>query len=423
MQLVLDSPIKKLLTLALVIGISASYLVLAGCNFVASRLGSRSLENRLQLAVRLAPDNAEYHDSLGHLLYGNNQPERAIEQYRIATLLNPHEANYWIDLSSLESSPPNDAEEISTMDRAIQADPRNPLVAMDAADFFLVRGQTGKALREFRVLIEGDPAQAYKALQHCLHIADVDTILSVSLPPQPAAYLAFLDLLTTQNDSAGAAKVWQGLMSLGHSVDTSRALLYTDYLLSHREVSHAGQVWNETMALNTLSSYLPGQDNLIVNPSFDFDILNGGFDWRYHRHPNVEVALDVSDFHAGHRSLAVTFDGPGISETGISQFIPLEPGNEYEFSAYFKSDKMDGAGGPRLTIEDAYSGANYFQTDELKSSEMWREVSGDFKTPPDAQLVVLRLVRTPAGSPIRGKLWLDNFRLAKKTNISDPGGY
>jgi carbohydrate binding protein with CBM4/9 domain/tetratricopeptide repeat protein len=422
MQLVLDSPAKKLLTLALVIGTTASYFVLTGCNFIASRLGSRSLETRLQLAVRLAPDNAEYHDSLGHLLYRNNQPERALEQYRIATHLNPHDANYWIDLSSLESSPPNDAEQVRAMDRAVQADPKNPLVAMDAADLFLVRGQTEKALREFRVLIEGDPAQAYKALQHCLHIADVDTILRVSLPPEPAAYLAFLDLLTTQNDSAGAAKAWETLVKLGHSIDTSRALLYTDYLLSHREVAHAGQVWNETMALNNLSSYLPGQDNLIVNPSFDFDILNGGFDWRYRRHPNVEVALDASDFHAGHRSLAVTFDGPGISDTGISQFIPLDPGTEYEFSAYFKSDKMDGAGGPLLTVEDAYSGVTYFQSDALKNSDIWKEVSGDFTTPLDAQLVVLRLVRIPAGSPIRGKLWLDNFRLAKKASPTESGG-
>jgi Carbohydrate binding domain/Tetratricopeptide repeat len=421
MQLVLDSPIKKLLTLVLVIGTTASYLLLTARNFVASHLAGSSLESRMQLAVRLEPGNAEYHNSLGHSLYKNNQPQRAIEQYRIATRLNPHDANYWIDLSSLESTPPSDAEQINAMDRAIQADPKNPLVAMDAADFFLVRGETEKALKEFRVFIEADPAQAYKALQHCLHIADVETILEQSLPPQPAAYMAFVDLLTTQNDSAGAAKAWDALVKLGHSIDTSRALLYTDYLITHREVSHARQVWSETIALNNLPSYLSGQDNLIVNPSFDFDILNAGFDWRYRRHPNVDVALDASDFHAGHRSLAVTFDGPGISDTGISQFIPLDPGTEYEFSAYFKSDKMDGAGGPLLTVEDAYSGVTYFQSDALKNSDIWKEVSGDFTTPLDAQLVVLRLVRIPAGSPIRGKLWVDNFRLAKKTIISDLG--
>jgi tetratricopeptide (TPR) repeat protein len=416
MQLVLDSPIKKLLTLVLVTGAAASYLALTARNLVASYLGNSFLENRRQLAVRLAPDSAEYHNSLGHSLYQNNQPQRAIEQYRIATRLNPHDANYWIDLSSLESTVPSDAEQMNAMDRAIQADPKNALVAMDAADFFLVRGETEKALKEFRVLIEADPTQAYKALQHCLHIADVHTILKQSLPPQPAAYLAFVDLLTSQNDSAGAAKAWDALVKLGHSIDTSRALLYTDYLIAHREVSQARQVWSETIALNNLPSYLSGQDNLIVNSSFDFDILNAGFDWRYRRHPNVDVALDASDFHAGHRSLAVTFDGPGISDTGISQFIPLDPGTEYEFSAYFKSDKMDGAGGPILTVEDAYSGVTYFQSEELKNSDIWKEVSGDFTTPLDAHLVVLRLVRIPAGSPIRGKLWVDNFRMAKKSN-------
>ena len=72
MQLVLDSPIKKLLTLALLMGTTASYLALSTRNFVASRLAGSSLESRLQLAVRLAPDNAEYHNSLGHLLYRNN---------------------------------------------------------------------------------------------------------------------------------------------------------------------------------------------------------------------------------------------------------------------------------------------------------------------------------------------------------------
>jgi len=414
MHIDLDSPVKRLLTMALVIGAALSYLAITARNFVASRFAMSSLENRLQLAVRLVPDNAQYHNSLGHLLYKNGQPQQAFEQYRIATSLNRHNADYWIDLASMASTSLDNGAQATAMDRAIQADPKNPLVASDAADFFLVRGEAEKALREFRVLIEEDSTNAYKALQHCLHIADVDTILKESLPPQPAAYLTFVDLLITKNDSLGAAKAWDALVRLGHPVDTARALLYVDYLISQRDVSHAGQVWNQVMALNNLPSYLPGSDNLIVNPSFDSDIMNGGFDWRYRRHANVDVALDPSAFHTGHRSLAVTFDGPGIAETGISQLIPADPGTEYEFSAYFKSDKMDGAGGPRLTIEDAYSGATYFQSDELKNSELWREVSGNFTIPLDAKLVALRLVRVPPESPIRGKLWIDNLHLAKK---------
>ena len=404
-----------MLTLALGIAAAALYLGLATRNFLAFHFSGSSDLRRLQLALRLAPDNAEYHDALGRVLYARGDLPRAFEQYRIATSLNPHDAQFWINLSSLEPMFAGDVGQATAMDRAVQADPRNPLVAFDAADFFLVRGETGKALREFRVLIEGDSTQAYNALQHCLHIADVDTILKESVPPQPAAYLAFIDLLTTKNDSAGALKAWEALVRLGHPLDTSRALPYVDYLISHRDIAHAVQAWNETISLNNLPSYVTGGDNLIVNSGFDSDILNGGFDWRYRRHANVEVALDPSNFHAGHRSLAITFDGPGISDTGIFQLIPVSPGAEYEFSAYFKSDKMDGAGGPHLALQDAYTGVDLFQTDELKNSDVWKEVSGDFTTPLDAQLVALRLVRIPPDSPIRGKLWLDNFRLVKKT--------
>jgi hypothetical protein len=203
-------------------------------------------------------------------------------------------------------------------------------------------------------------------------------------------------------------------VQLRQPVDTQRALQYINYLISEHDVSQARRVWTETIELNGLSSYLTGRENLVINPSFDADILNGGFDWQYRRHANVELALDPSDFHAGRRSLAITLEGPGISDAGIFQLIPVSPDTDYDFSAYFKADNIDGAGGPRLSIDDAYSGNSYFQSDDLKNSEFWRQVGGQFKTAADTQLVVLRVKRVPPESPIRGKLWLDNFQLNEK---------
>ena len=414
MQITLESTASKCLAMALVIGSLGSYFCLTTRNFVASRLAAISDERHLQLAVRLVPNNAEYHNSFGHILYQNNQLERAVEQYRIATILNPHDANYWIDLAGFDSVLGNPGEQAVAMDRAVEMDSKNPVVAWAAANFFLVNGQTDKALSNFRAVIEGSPNQAYAALQRCIHAADVDTIIRRALPPNSAAYLDFIDLLTTRSDSTGAARTWEALVGLRHSLNLDRSLLYVNYLISHQEVAQSWKVWQDIIQLNHLSPYLTGSDNLIVNAGFDSEIMNGGFDWRYRRHPNVEIALDPSEFHAGTRSLAVSFDGPGIADTGISQFIPLRPETDYEFSAYFKSEKMDGAGGPRFSIEDAYTGATYFQSDDLKDSDIWRETSGKFRTPSGVQLVVLRLVRVPAESPIRGKLWVDNFRLSEK---------
>jgi hypothetical protein len=43
--------------------------------------------------------------------------------------------------------------------------------------------------------------------------------------------------------------------------------------------------------------------------------------------------------------------------------------------------------------------------------EVWKQVSGTFTSGPDTKLLVIRLQRIPAGSPIRGNLWIDGVRL------------
>ena len=412
MQIVLDSPGKKLLTVALIVVATAAYVTLAARRFVASHFAK--LEARsIQTALRYDPDNADYHDMLGQLFLVQ-QPERAIEQFRIAANLNAHDAHYWLHMARTAGLLNRDAEQKTALRQAVDVDPKTPDIAWEAANFSLASGDTEDALREFRVVVEGAPNLAYQAFERCTRVVDADTVLQRVVPPRPAAYLAFIDLLTTSNNLPAAAKAWDALVQLGDKVDLDHALQYINHLTLQHDVSQARKVWTQTLQLDGMSSYLIGTDNLVVNPSFDSDILNGGFDWRYRRHANVEVALDPSEFHAGRRSLLVSFDGPGISDAGISQLIPVNPGNDYVFSAHFKSENMDGAGGPRFAIEDAYSGTSYFESADLKNSEIWREVSGHFRTSADAQLVQLRLVRVPQDSPIRGKLWVDNFRLAAK---------
>ena len=155
-----------------------------------------------------------------------------------------------------------------------------------------------------------------------------------------------------------------------------------------------------------------------MNGTFGLDILNGGFDWQYLKQPGVSLALDPSAFHGGYRSLSITFDGPGVTDAGIYQFIAVQPNTEYEFSGYFKAGEIEGAGGPRFAIHDVYSTKTYFESDDLKDAEFWKPVNADFTTGPETKLLVLRVARVPAGSPIRGKLWIDDFQLVQKQSGS-----
>jgi len=61
-----------------------------------------------------------------------------------------------------------------------------------------------------------------------------------------------------------------------------------------------------------------------------------------------------------------------------------------------------------------YNGAVYFTSDELKDADFWKQARGTFTTGPTTKMLMLRVQRVPPGSPIRGKLWIDDVRLIQK---------
>jgi hypothetical protein len=68
-----------------------------------------------------------------------------------------------------------------------------------------------------------------------------------------------------------------------------------------------------------------------------------------------------------------------------------------------------------LSIQDVVTQAVLYESDELKEAgESWKHVTGVFTTGDDCKLLVLRVRRLPEGSPIRGKLWVDDFSLKRQ---------
>ncbi len=157
-----------------------------------------------------------------------------------------------------------------------------------------------------------------------------------------------------------------------------------------------------------------------MNGDFSLDVLNGGFDWIYQTQPGVRLLLDSSDFREGERSLSITFEGPGISDAGIRQWIPVRGATAYEFTAYYKSSEFEGAGGPQIVLRDLYSSQPVYTSDPLNGADFWKAVHARFTTPPSTALLVLNIERIPAGSPIRGKLWLDDFQLSPQGPEAQP---
>jgi tetratricopeptide (TPR) repeat protein len=416
MPIPLNSAARTWTIVAAAIALAAAYLTLAGREFLGAWFGDRVDVTSLQRAAKLDPANADYRNHLGRYYeLVARDPAAAIEPYRAAVRLNPHSARYWFDLASAFQVLGDTPSQTSALEHAIEADPTTPDVAWEAANLYLVQGESEKALREFHVVLGNDASLAGAATQFCWRLKpDVDALLRDVVPARSDAYLALLDLLMKKEETAGTAKVWNSLMNVHQPFEMRNAFDYFRYLILHKDVDQAIQVWQETTARFGLLSYLPSSSNLIVNGNFSLDVLNGGFDWQYQKQSSVTLTLDPSDFHSGRRSLMITFDGPGINDAGLVQFIAVQPDTTYDFSAYYKNGEMEGAGGPHFTIQDAYSQAVYYESDELKEAGFWKSANGEFTTGADCKLLVLHIRRLPAGSPIRGKLWVDDFHLARK---------
>ena len=126
----------------------------------------------------------------------------------------------------------NAEEQKAALERGLVADPTTPDLAWEAGNFYLVQGETDKALREFRVVMESYPPLSTAALKLCWRVKpDVDALLRDVVPPAPAVYSVFLDLLVSQKETSAAARVWTQLAQLRQPLPPQLAFNYIRYLV------------------------------------------------------------------------------------------------------------------------------------------------------------------------------------------------
>ena len=232
MEILLNSASRKRLAIGAGAALCLIYVLLAGRLFLASVFGEKPELVSLQRAARLDAGNADYRNHLGrYYALVARDPGAAIEPYRAAVELNPHAARYWFDLASAYQVLGDTSNQTWALEHAIEADPTTPDVAWEAANFYLVRGDTEKALREFHVVLENEPSLAALAIQFCWRInPDVDMLLRDVVPARSTAYIAFLSLLMTRQETAATAKVWAAMMATPEAFERRYAYNPVRYL-------------------------------------------------------------------------------------------------------------------------------------------------------------------------------------------------
>jgi tetratricopeptide (TPR) repeat protein len=410
MHLRLHTRARKL-TLLAVMGVGVLwFLYLAGSIFLASRL-ARSLESaQMERAIRLEPSNANYRTQLArYLLFVQHQPEEAVARFHEASALNPYPARVWLDLASAHQILGWPAEQAAALEEALRREPTTPDVAWEAANFYLVRNEVQRAFPLLRTVMEHDSDRQRPALSLALRVSDSLEQIWPIVPPQADAHIALLNLLMEAKRVEDSKQVWKRLAGLGQPFDATHALNYVQFLIEAEEPGAAQQTWDDLLRLDPSLSAYRRSHNLLVNPGFDLDLLDAGFDWRFPNQGPVRMELDATDFHSGPRSLALHFQGLAVSDAGLWQYVPVNPGTKYRLEGYLKAANLESASGPRLAVVDPYSAVVYATTPEITGSGGWIPVATEFTAGPTTRLVSVRVRRVPGDKLISGQLWIDSL--------------
>ena len=398
------------------------FVLLAACALVvyswqasqpwrAARHASRLTEQDLTEAVSLQPWDATYASALGrYYFFARQSTPTALPYLKRATELNPDVGRYWLDLAAAYRVANSTSQERKTLRRAAAAEPRNPEVLWETANYWLSQGDTETALQQFRAILESDE-YADAALQICWRathdVSRVDALLNGSV----ARHAAFLGLLGNSRDVANARLEWQRIDKSTEAVEIASVAPYVEALISAHNLGDAGQVWRRTLELNHLADNYIKPTNLVENGGFEQSLLNAGFDWRHVPSPGISVSLDSLAFHSGRQALFLQFENAQQSDLGVWQLVQVAPGTRYRFSAWVQTEELTGTEAPHIEIEDAASATRLFMSDPASGSDVWHELQGEFTTATATQAVRVRLARRSASGALDGRLWVDDVTI------------
>lgn len=390
---------------------AAGYAYLAIRGYRAFALSGASDDASLQRAIGLEPRNASGYNAYCRYLRDHNMDFAAALPYcRKAVELNGNDSANWLDFAEVLYVTGDSAEEKIALDKAVAADPTTPEVAWNAGNLYMLQGDIPKALDLFRIVLKSDPELVPLALKTSWRTLGRVQPITDMMPAEPTAYINFIGLLAGENQREAAAQVWEKLIKLKRPIDYKNALFYVDDLLAWKDVAAAKQAWKQLGGRSEgFLAYQPVETNVVVNGSFENELLNSGFDWHFSSEP-TRVTVDDDTAKSGQHSALVTYATP-VLDSGLYQLVPVRPNSNYTATAWLKTDELQTANGPRLTLTDAYTGALLGASEPVAYTTPWKQVMVSFKTGLDTELIALRLSRDRQDTVIRGRLWIDDVEI------------
>lgn len=389
----------------------------------AAKLGDSEKVPQMKLAVSLDPENPNLHFRLGMAEIYNmedSDPAQGIQQLQRASELDPYVTRYWTALAFACEFEGMKTRADHAISRSLALSPMVPEVRWKVGSFYLQTNRQGQALEQFRRLLEFDPLYARSVFRAALDATSSPEIVyrNVLKPSaNPKLKITFINFLTSEGHENSAFDIWQDVAGSKSTFKFSVVDPYLEHLIRTRQLQRASAVWNDLESRDIVS--LPADDNpanLVFNGGFEQAPLDAGFGWRYHEEPYVTIDFNDRQAYQGSSCLRIEFaDVENHRDEPVYQFVPVTPDQNYELTAYVRSDNITSDSGPRLRVVDPVCpGCLSASSRPVVGTTPWHQLVLDFQTGPKTRLVRLSVWRPLSlGYPaeILGTLWMDQVFL------------
>ena len=372
-----------------------------------------------RVAARWAPDDPFVHWQLGAAArrdFTANSIQETLREFEVAVRLSPNDFRYWEELGrALEMSGDRDGAE-KALRRSIFLAPNyyhphwrlgNLLLRSNRyEEAFLHLFRAADANQDLWPQVINLAWQAYDG--------DVDRIANEACkdPNVRVLFATYLVGLKRYDDSL---RLWKTLNQdvhakvIGSARNLRKALLdakqFRAALEIHRDLEPRDAVPDPEIFSNG------GFEELITLP------VTRPFGWTMGSNVQAQISI-VNEGHEGRRSMQIVFGATNrLERINASQAIVVQPNAKYRLEFYARTDKLNSASTPVVTIVDLKDSKGLASSAALPTgTHDWQKYSIDFTmSDGDGVVMVIGCPPCPVGDvcPIFGTVWYDDFILQR----------
>jgi tetratricopeptide (TPR) repeat protein len=455
-EITLASPLYRLLFLA---GLLVVLILVSGV-IVRPAMGDRLLavanpNNEYDTATKLASTDAatqfapgvswlHYRRGQTYLAFANGDEtearlQTAIAALRTAAQLSPEDFRIQLELGQALDRQGETAAAKKALEQTLALAPNYYEPHWVMANFLLRNNEPAAAFAEFKRALIIRPSELPLLFDYAWNAfnGDVPSILK-ALDPSVQAKASFAAYLVQRDKFNDGMTMWRELSNSAPALARLRSREFINTLLSKQHFGAAYEIWQTAAKTKRADEASlteearqeeaqwyevnsPDAGSLLSNGDFEQDLKIGTTApfhiWRLTTTKGLTVSRNNQQHKSGAYSLQLNLDVTGnVGFAVIEQLLPVKPSTSYRLSFTAKIEELTTLSAPLVEVYDPANIQRLRATTKPfpLGTSAWQDYTLDFTTTATTEAVIVRVLRPACGEPpcpIRGKIWLDNFKL------------